>query len=207
MSSPSPRVAIAIATTVVLPMTIFTVSRFDLLSIDNGKAKTSRLDRPFASIAGESLRHHTVERAGRLEDASAVSVRSTSGAKPNNSLSPVRRGPQILGTVYQRNMNSHVFAVSDDPFADVSESDEMRTSEAHAVHPPDLVMSAERSRRISSVGLEQVTFPSPLSKTHSADSVIFIPCQPTTAITNREEICFEINLFSGLSCRILQPMH
>lgn len=206
MSSLSPRVAIAIAITVILPATVIAICRFDIVFFDSGRRETSNPNPSSVSRKDKSTGRSNVALSERTEDTLSVNVRPTSVTRSDNSPSPVRRGPQILGLSNQRKENTQVFTVADDPFARADVSGEMLPSEPTSIHSPVLIESSKDSRRISPVRLEQAPIQSPVSKTTCYDYVIAVPCRPTISIVNRPDQCVDINLFSGLGRRIFQSI-
>ena len=123
-------------------------------------------------------------------------------AKRLQRLAPVRRGPQILGPVGQRLPNSRVFALTDDPFADVASSDQVRAVESNSAAVISQVKSPDRSRRVRSVTIEPTAVRDSMNHPGSIDSVLAVPCQPADAAISVPTPCIEFDLFSNLSNRI-----
>lgn len=200
MSSLSPRVATAIAVTVILPATIVAIVRFDIAYVDMNHNETSRQTRPYESAGDESENCPEVERSNEADDTLAFHSRSKSLAKPDISPRPVRRGPQILGTAAYRPTNSHVFAAGNDPFKESGVSTSTPTSEIRSIPQLDQTDSSESPTPASPEILPRA------SNQYCIDSVIAVPCQPASSFAGSNECSIEINLFRGISERIFQPL-
>lgn len=200
MSSLSPRVATAIAVTVIFPATIVTIVRFDIAHVDINNKEAFRQTRPYAIRNDEPADCPEVERTKDGDDTPALHRRSQSLAKPDVSPRPVRRGPQILGAVADRNIKSSVFAARDDPFTETGGSSGQPTPEIHSLPQLDQAESNESPTQVSPEIVPRAT------NQYCIDSVIAVPCQPASFVADRNECCIEINLFRGISDRIFQPL-
>lgn len=197
MSSLSPRVAIAVS--VVLPVTIVAIVRFDIVNVDTSTNETFRQTRPYEISSDDSENFFGVERLKGGDDTLAFHGRSQSVAKADLSLRPVRYGPQILGDSSNRQRNNRVFALGGDPFKESVASNSKHTPVIHLIQDRDKAESDKSST------LESPEIFQPASPPYCINSIIVAPCEPESLFANRSECCIEINLFRGISERIFQP--
>ncbi len=199
MSSLSPRVAIAIAVAVVLPGTILAISQLALVPVDTAGFQQRTL---FDNTRGEPAKCAHIEMPRQHSNAPAAGRRFIFSKELKVPFAPVRRGPQILEPAGQRLPNSRVFALTDDPFADVASSDQVRAVESNSAAVISQVKTPDRSRRVHSVTIEPIAVRDSMNHPGSIDSVLAVPCQPADAAISVPTPCIEFDLFSNLSNRI-----
>lgn len=202
MSSLSPRVAIAIAVAVVLPATVLAISQFALVPVDTASWNQFRQHPSFERRSGEPAKRAHVEMPRQHSNAPTAGRRFIFSKELKIPLAPVRRGPQILEPVGQRLPNSRVFALTDDPFADVASSDQVRAVESNSAAVISQVKSPDRSRRVRSVTIEPTAVRDSMNHPGSINSVLAVPCQPADVAISVPTPCIEFDLFSNLSNRI-----
>lgn len=197
MSSLSPRVAIAIAIAVVLPGTILAISQLALVPVDTASFKPFQQRISFDNTRGEPAKRAHLESPRESLNVSRAVLRSIPSTK--TPIAPVRRAPTILGPIDQRLPNSRVFALKDDPFVDVTLSDQIRAVESNSAAAISQVKSPGRPRHVRSVTIEPHD---PMIHPSSTDSVVAIPCQPADVAISVPTPCIEFDLFSNLRNRI-----
>lgn len=200
MSSLSPRVAVLIAVTTILPTTVAAIFHFDIVMVDKSTSNKFKLTRPYESCVDEPANCEEVEGPKKNGDILALNVSSKSLANSDVSLRPVRRGPQILRTDPYQHFESAIFAAADDPFTESGTSHSTLTSTTRSIQQLDLAPSEESAGAASPKRLQ------PTLKQYCIDSVVAVPCQSKRLFVNRNQCCIEINMFRGISNLILHPL-
>lgn len=196
MSSLSPRVATVIAVTVILPITVTAILHFDVVFVGMTINNQFKPTCPHGSSCDEPASVDKVEEPEESDIAPEHIARS----KSRVSLPSARRGPQILGTVPHQETNSRVFAADGDPFTQSRTSLGTFSPKIHSIQQLNPVDSEGTPTLTSRTDLQ------PIPKQRHMATVVGVPCQPESAIVNRNTSRVEINIFCRLGDLILQPV-